>query len=149
MSTIKIEIPFTEKNVELTKGLLSKADLVENVNGIAVTDAEEVKAPAKKAPAQRASRAKAKPEPEPEEDEDADDDFADEEDSDFEEEADEEEITEDTLRELSAKKITKHKDAIVAQLAKFKDKAGKPVKGWGVLPEKHYQAMFDFLTKLK
>jgi hypothetical protein len=141
-NTINLVLPFNDKNVELVKGLLAKADLSKKVNEIEVTDAEEVgeTTPAK-TPAKRASRAKPKPAPEPEdededEDEDLDDDLG-------EEETDDAEITEDDLRELSAKKIGKHKDAIIAQLGKYK------VKGWANLPEKHYQAMHDFLTKLK
>lgn len=143
-NTINLVLPFNDKNVELVKTLLGKADLSKTAN-IEVVDAEEVEgtAPAK-TPAKRPSRAKPSAKPKTpvieEEDEDLDDDLGE---ADEEEESDDAEITEDDLRELSAKKIGKHKDAIIAQLAKYK------VKGWANLPEKHYQAMHDFLTKLK
>ncbi len=146
MSTIKIE--FESEDIAavaavsaLTNSLLGKS-VAKAVESVIVTDAEEVKAD-KPAPKPRPSRAKAKPEPEPEEEEEEtqDDDFAD---TDEEEETEDgDDITEDTLRELSAKKIGKHKEAIIAELAKFK------VKGWANLPEKHYAAMHSFLTKLK
>jgi hypothetical protein len=140
-NTINLVLPFNDKNVELVKGLLAKADLSKKVNDIEVTDAEEVGETAPvKTPAKRPSRAKPKTPVIEEEDEDLDDDLGEEAD---EIEEDEAEITEDDLRELSAKKIGKHKDAIVAQLAKYN------VKGWGNLPEKHYAAMHAFLTKLK
>ena len=143
MNTIKLEIPFNTNNVELVKDLLSAATSgSDSAKNVEVTDAKEVKAPAKKAPAKRPAPKKVI-----EEEEEIEDEF--ETDGDFdgpeeeEEEEEEDEITEDTLRDLSAKKIGKHKDAIIAQLAKYK------VKGWANLPEKHYKAMADFLTKLK
>jgi len=143
MSTIKLEFESEDNAVVAAVAALTNSLLgVKNVKDIEVVDAEEVAAP-KKAAAPRPSRAKAKPTPEPEpeeEDEDADNS------EDFEEEAEEAEeadITEDDLRELSAKKIGKHKDSIIAKLAKYN------VKGWANLPEKHYAAMHQFLTSLK
>ncbi len=144
MSTISIHIQLdsSESNFNaVIEALASAADAktLSKVKDMPVTDAEEVVAP-KPDPKPRPSRAKAKPEPEPEEEEEeTDPDFETEEG----EETEEDDITEDTLRELSAKKIGKHKDAIIAELAKFK------VKGWANLPEKHYAAMHSFLTKLK
>lgn len=151
-ATINLALPYNAKNIELVNALMAKADLSKNVNSLTVVDAEEVTAPpAKKPAASRPSRAKQKsPEPEiEEEDEDlgdyGDDDLGEAEDED----TDEEPITEDDLRELSAKKIGKHKDAIIAHLSKYKDASGAPVKGWNKLPEKHYAAAHAFLTKLK
>ena len=143
MSTIKLEIEVSAENAgHVMKFIGDIAYGTANAKDITVTDAEEVKATAKTPPKARPSRAKAKPEPEPEEEED--EDFADGLlDDEAEEESEDDDITEDTLRELSAKKIGKHKDAIIAELKKFK------VKGWANLPEKHYAHMQAFLIKLK
>lgn len=147
MSTIKIEFDCEDKTAvtavtAMTLSLLGAKNL-EKIKEMPVTDAEEVVAP-KPAAKPRSSRAKAKPEPEPEEEEDDEFETGQEGEGDFEEEeTEDDDITEDTLRELSAKKIGKHKDAIIAELAKFK------VKGWANLPEEHYAHMQAFLTKLK
>jgi len=139
MSTIKLEFDSEDRASVTAVAALASSLLDGSTKTLEVTDAEEIAAP-KPAAKPRPSRAKAKPEPEPEEEEEeTNPDFETEE----EEEEEEEDITEDTLRELSAKKIGKHKEAIIAELAKFK------VKGWANLPEEHYQAMHDFLTKLK
>lgn len=144
MSIIKLEFPNTPNNIAAAVIFLSAiSGEPAEVKTMEVIDAEEVKAPAKKTPAPRPSRAKAKPEPEPEEEEEETDPDFEEEEEEEEEETEDEDITEDTLRELSAKKIGKHKEAIIAELAKFK------VKGWANLPEKHYAHMQAFLTKLK
>jgi hypothetical protein len=142
MNSIKLEIPFNSHNVDLVKTLLSKVTNVKEGHDLEVIGSEILDSPAKKTPAARPSRAKAKPEPKKVEEDLDEEDFP-EEDETEEDLDDEEEITEDTLRELSAKKIGKHKDAIIAQLAKYK------VKGWANLDAKHYQAMHDFMTKLK
>lgn len=151
-TTINLTLPYNETNVKLVNALLPKADFSKSPNSLTVVDAEEVKSePAKKPAAPRPSRAK-KPTPEPEIEEEDEDlgDYGDEDDlGESEDEETDEAITEDDLRELSAKKIGKHKDAIIAHLAKYKDASGAPVKGWNKLPEKHYAAAHAFLTKLK
>jgi len=141
MSTIKLEFESEDSAVVAAVAALTNSLLgVKEVKNIEVVDAEEVTAP-KKPATPRPSRAKAKPTPEPEPEEEEEElDETEEEELDEAEEAD---ITEDDLRELSAKKIGKHKDAIIAKLAKYN------VKGWANLPEKHYAAMHQFLTSLK
>lgn len=141
MSTIKLEIEVSADNALIIGEFLANlagTGNVKNAEYIKVVDAEEVKTTAKTPPKARPSRAK-KPIEIEEEEEEIDPDFETEE----EEETEDDDITEDTLRELSAKKIGKHKDAIIAELKKFE------VKGWANLPEEHYAHMQAFLIKLK
>ncbi len=148
MSTIKIEFETTDLQTvsavsSLVDSLLGVAKTTKETAKIDVVDAEEVVAEiAKKVPAQRASRAKAKAVPvveEPEDDED-EDSGADEETT---EEDEEESITADDLRALQATKIDKHRADLKAQYNKL------GATGIKDLQEKHYQKMFDFMSKLK
>jgi predicted component of type VI protein secretion system len=140
VNTIKLEIPFNDNNVELVKALLSKAT-AGDVKSMRVVDAEEVKteSPAK-ATAPRASRAKPKAPPVEEEEieEELDDELEEEEIED-----EEAETTADDIRTEQAKKVGKHKTAIIAKLAEF------DAKGISSLDEKHFAKYYDFLTKLK
>jgi len=140
MSTIKLEFTVDASNAQAVGEFLVKiAGTGLKVNSLEVADAEEVKAPAPtKAPTPRPSRAKAKPAPveEPE-----DDDFGVEEET--AEDDEEESITADDLRALQATKIDKHRAELKAQYNKL------GATGIKDLDEKHYQKMFDFMSKLK
>lgn len=140
MSTIKLELTVDANNIELVTEFLGRIAVAtvggKKVTDMKVVDAEEVKteAPAKK---QRPSRAKVKIPVVEEDDEDLDDDDEDLDDD------DDEAITGDDLRAKQAEKVDKHRVAIKAQLGKLK------ATGIKDLDEKHYQAYFDFLSKLK
>lgn len=146
MSTIKLEIEVSAENVRTVAQFLEAiAGSAKSIAKMDVVDAEEVKAPAPtKTPTPRPSRAKAKPAPvveEPEDDEDEDDDFGA---ADAPIEDDEEEsITADDLRAAQAAKIDKHRAELKAQYNKL------GATGIKDLDEKHYQKMFDFISKLK
>jgi hypothetical protein len=142
MSVIKLEIEVDKNNIAIVSDFLNRLAVdTGKAASTKVVDAEEVKpeAPAK-APAPRASRAKPKAPPVEEEEieEELDDELEEEEIED-----EETEITADDIRTEQAKKVGKHKTAIIAKLAEF------DAKGISSLDEKHFAKYHDFLTKLK
>lgn len=145
MSTIKLELTVDANNIELVTEFLGRIAVAtvggKRVAEMKVVDAEEVKDTAVRKP--RPSRAKPKtPIVEVEVDEDEEDLDGDDLDEDLDDEEDEA-ITADDLRAKQAEKVDKHRAAIKAQLGKLK------ATGIKDLDEKHYQAYFDFLSKLK
>jgi len=143
MNTIKLEIPFNSKNVELVKDLLSRAtmgtDAVKAGKLEVVQDEDE---PVKKTSTAkpRPSRAKPKPVEEPEEDED-DEEYDPLAEDDTEE--DEDGITLDDIKAVMADKVDKNRDTILKKL-----KATGAAK-IGDLKEAKFEEFYNFLKKLK
>jgi len=141
MSTIKIEFWSEDKNeiAQLLSALAGVNENAKSVKNIEVVDAEEVKAPEKKAAATRPSRAKAKPEPEPEPEEEEDEDLLGEE----AEDEDEQGITQDDVKAMLAKKVATNRDAIVKKLKSY------GAEKISELESSSYKDFYDFMAKLK
>lgn len=148
MSTIKIEFDTEDLKAitavqELTRSLQVGA-VIKRVEKLEVVDAKEVGILSKNPPKARPSRAKPKPEPVEEEIEDDEVDTAEPEDEDEDFSDDEEaEVSIDDIRALQALKIDKHRDALKAQYKKL------GATGISSLAPENYQAMHDFMSKLK
>lgn len=152
MSTIKIEFE-SEDNAVVTAvaaltnsllGLRAEKSTGKPVEQINVVDAEEVTAE-KPAPKPRPSRAKVKA-PEPVVEEETEDEDGDIDDNGFDDDLDgddESAISIDDIRAKQAEKIDKHREALKAQYKKL------GATGLSSLAPENYQAMFDFLAKLK
>lgn len=152
MSLTELKVVVTEQNAaivaEFIKSLASAAPafkaFTDAVEKLDVVDAEEVKAESeapKKEPAKRASRAK-KPEPVAEEveTEELDDELEEETTHQAANEAPS--ITADDLRELQAKKVGAHRDAIIKKLN------GLGAKNITSLDESKFVEYYNFLAEL-
>jgi len=138
MSTIKIEITL-DSSMEMFDVILN-ALARKDVKNIEVVEAEEVKAPEKKAAAPRPSRAKAKPEPViEEEEEEEDEDLLGEEAEDDETE----ELSADDVKAMLAKKVTTHRDVIVKKMNSY------GAARLSELDSANYREFYDFMAKLK
>lgn len=145
MSLTELKVVVTESNAAVVADFIVKLHAVEGkslteaAKRIEVVDTEEVKAESeapKKEPAKRASRVK-KPEPVEEETEEQEDEL--EEEQKFDGKAD---ITADDLRELQAKKVGAHRDAIIKKLN------GLGAKNITSLDESKFAEYYNFLAEL-